>query len=404
MELRVDGATVSVPDGATVLAACDAAGRYVPRLCSYPGLGSPCELGVSCGLCVVRLDDAENRGPDRGSGPHPGSATVLACSSPARPGLEVTTQSPELRAARLARLAAVLSRHPHICLSCPDRDGCTREECTFGIPKEARCCSEFGRCELGKVVAHADPGVELPRRGVAAPRDSWEEGRIRWEPGLCVGCGRCVVVCSSSGAAGDALRLAWVEAAAPEGASAGGEAAGDAADSPGGAAPRSGGRWQAVPKAVSLRASGCTFCGQCVMVCPAGAVTAPGEAGARWLEGWRKRTGLALPVLPPGAWRLLTDAELATLPRGPGVFVLADNAGRIVRISGVADLSRGVAFAAAEPACREACRFLVEPAALFTQRESELLARFAQAHGHLPPGNDLGDDLFSDDLLDDDYE
>ena len=53
MDLRVDGLAVSVPEGATVLEACDAAGRYVPRLCSYPGLGCGGELGVSCGLCVV---------------------------------------------------------------------------------------------------------------------------------------------------------------------------------------------------------------------------------------------------------------------------------------------------------------------------------------------------------------
>jgi ferredoxin len=364
VELRVDGLSVIVPDGATVLEACDLAGRYVPRLCSYPGLGCSCELGVSCGLCVVQIE-----------GTGDGEARALACGTPAGPGMSVTTDSPELRAERRALLAPVLERHPHICLSCPNRDGCTREECTFGVVLEARCCDEFGRCEIGKLIGCVDAGVELPRRAVAVSRGFQEEGRIRWEPGLCVGCGRCVVVCNSSSAAGKALKL-----------------------------DRTGDRRLAAPKEDTLRASGCTFCGQCVMVCPTGAVTAPGELGARWLEGWRRRTGLALPVLPPEGWRPLTDDELAGAPSTPGVFLLADDAGQVVRIGGVADLARGIAAALAEPACRAASRFRLEPAQLFTQRESELLARFVQEKGHLPPGNDLGDDLFSDDLLDEDLE
>jgi NADH dehydrogenase/NADH:ubiquinone oxidoreductase subunit G len=383
VELLVDGLCVIVPDGATVLEACDLAGHYVPRLCSYPGLGCSCDLGVSCGLCAVVV----------GGGSDAGAARSLACTTPARPGMRVTTEGPELHAERLARLSAVLDRHPHICLTCPDRDGCTRLECTSGIPVEARCCDEFGRCEIGKLIAYGDAGVELPRRAVAVSREVREEGRIRWEPGLCVGCGRCVVVCSGSGAAGKALKLERVEESAADPVAVAG---------PAGGVP--GGRWCAAPKMDTLRASGCTFCGQCVMVCPSGAVTAPGEAGARWLEGWRRRTGLSLPVLPPQGWRALTDDELAAVTSGPGVFLLADDAGQVLRIGGVADLARGVAGALAEPTGRAASQFKVEPAELFTQRESELLARFAQEEGHLPPGNDLGDDLFADDLFDQDLE
>ena len=137
----------------------------------------------------------------------------------------------------------------------------------------------------------------------------------------------------------------------------------------------------AVPKKETLRASGCTFCGQCVLVCPTGAVTAPGEAGARWLEGWRKRTGLPGPVLPPDPWRPLGQAELATVPSAPGVFLLADDAGRVLRIGGVVDLSRGIALALGEPACAGATSFRIERAQLFTQRESELLAQLRPARG-----------------------
>jgi predicted molibdopterin-dependent oxidoreductase YjgC len=371
VELRVDGATVIAPEGATVLDACDLAGRYVPRLCAYPGLGC-CDEGERCGLCVVAVTEQENR------------STVLACSTAVQSGMLVATDDPALQAERLERLAGILNRHPHICLTCPDRDGCTREECTFGLPVEARCCDEFGRCEFGRLVAYIDPRGEVPRRAVIAEREAIGEGRIRREPGLCLECGRCVHVCNTSPEAGSALRMEWVSKSNPTG-----EATGAG----------SGRHRAAVPKDSTLRASGCTFCGQCVMVCPAGAFTAPGERGARWLEAKRRKTDLRPAVVPPEAWLTLAAGALADVPARAGVFILADDAGKIVRIGGVADLSLGIAKALDEQTRANVTCFRYEEALLYTQRESELLARHVLLEGRLPPGNDLGDDLFSDELF-----
>lgn len=384
MELRVDGESVTIGADATILDACDAAGRYVPRLCHYPGFaccatrcvgadataGSGAEdvaesvagreLGpwTECGLCAVRLADGSE---------------ALACATTAAPGMVITTDDPALRAARLERLAPIIARHPHSCLSCPDRDGCSRDECTYGIPPQARCCAELGRCELGKVVAFVDAGLVLPRRPVTVSRDAVTEGRIRREMGLCVGCGRCVRVCESAPEAGRALEMTI-------GADVNGVTA---------AAAR--------PKKDSLRASGCTFCGQCVLVCPAGALTAPGVTGARWLEGRRERSRLATSVLPPERRRPFTRDAVATAPDEAGVLQLLDRAGQVLRISGVADLRLALTEALADPASAETAFFQVDLDPLYTQRESELLARYAQEKGHLPPGNVVDDDLFADD-------
>jgi predicted molibdopterin-dependent oxidoreductase YjgC len=382
VELLVDGTVVRIAAGATILEACDAAGKYVPRLCHYPGLGCCSRVGtgserpgapvradpwVECGLCVVRLADG---------------STPLACLTTAVSSLEVATDDPDVLAVRRERLARILTRHPHICLSCPDRDGCARDECSYGVPLEARCCDEFGRCELGRLVRWVDPQSVIPRREVGVSRDSVVEGRIRREAGLCVGCGRCVRVCDESPHAGRALEMVAV-----------------IADSGGGPPTVHGGAASAAvaaPKKGTLRASECTFCGQCVMVCPAGALTAPGEAGARWLAGRREQSGLAEPVMPLEARLSFSARGLDAVPHAAGVFRLFDDRGEVVRISGVDDLRRGLAEALADPGSAAATVFEVELDPLFTQRESELLAQYVKGRGHLPPGNDLGDDLFDD--------
>ena len=324
---------------------------------------------MECGLCAVRVsgEAAEQVLEDE---------MVLACRTTIAPGMEVVTQDDQLAARRLRRLAEILEHHPHICLTCPQREGCTRDSCTFGYDPEATCCDMFGRCEIGLLYAYLDPRGTLPSVAAAVPREASIEGRIRREPGLCVGCGRCVVVCSRSDDAGDVLELA-----------------------PGGTAR---------PKGGSLRASGCTFCGMCVLVCPTGALTAPGDKGVVWLAERREGSGLAAPVLPPEPRLRVDPVTLSSLPQRPGVFRLMDEDGRVLLISGVPDLRRGLARALADlsgsSSLPSSARcFTAHESQLYTQLESEHLTAYAQEHGHLPPGNDPCDELF-DDLDDPDLD
>jgi ferredoxin len=435
----LDAVEVEAPAGMSLLEACDAIGAYVPRLCSYPGLSPACMVspGSECGLCLVRVtgstgprserlgSDSDRHGSDsdklgsdsdrhgaNSGGIVAGSGRIVhACVTAITAGLDVCTDDPELRTARVERLAVILAGHPTACLACPDRDGCTRDECSYGNPAESRCCAEFARCELARLAAFVDPAGTLSARvssvdalsavtssvggsspetlsaGTAPPgtlsaggrsagpaghwpRGASLEGRIRREPRLCVRCGRCIVVCETLPEAGRVLVLE------------------ECGEGPAGA------RKVAAPRKGTLRRSGCTFCGRCVMVCPTGALTAPSEKGARWLADRREQSGLRSAILPPARREPVEPAALARVPTGPGVFQLMDAEGRVLQISGVADLRQGVARALAEPSGKSASSFVVELDLLYTQRESELLALYAQEHGELPPGNDLGDDLF----------
>jgi predicted molibdopterin-dependent oxidoreductase YjgC len=363
--VRVDGRDAVVAEGSSLLEACDAAGRYVPRLCHHPAVpwvasadAAGARSGDRCGLCLVRLGDG---------------SVVQACSTSVFDGAVVHTDDPELHRLRSERLAVLLSRHPHICLSCPDREGCTRDTCTQGVPVEARCCDQLGSCELGLVVSAVDPQLQLPRRAMAVSRAATTEGLISREPGLCVACGRCVAICSSAPQAGKALDM---DSAAPA--------------------------KVARPKEGTLRASGCTFCGLCVLVCPTGALTAPGAKGAKWLSARNETYQLPRQVLPTESQRFRLAEALTVLPAEPGVFTLFDEAQGVMQITGVADLRHGVAAAFQSPAAAAWVSFEVEP--LYTQRETELLARHVREHGQLPPGNDLDDGLFDDDTLQDDMD
>lgn len=386
IQIVVDGVPVPAREGATILDACDEAGLYIPRLCAYPGLecctGSGLG-GTECGLCVVEVVRESGPGPARPEGAQgdvPTDASrpesMLACRTRVAAGMRIRTAGDDLVGARRERLAAVVRGHPLVCLTCPDRDGCARTSCTFGHPSEARCCDELGHCELGKLILYLDAQAGSTCLGGGSEasvsegisREATLEGRIRREPGLCVGCGRCVVVCWHTQQGGHALGLG------PDG--------------------------RVRPSRGTLRASGCTFCGHCVIVCPTGALTAPGEAGAAWLVGRRERSGLATRVLPPEPWLRIEPGVLALVPEEPGVFRLLDQRGTVLIIAGVADLRRGLRLALEEPSASTAAFFTVQPDPLYTQRESELLTAYAQEHGHLPAGNDMGDELFDDDLDD----
>ena len=153
---------------------------------------------------------------------------------------------------------------------------------------------------------------------------------------------------------------------------------------------------RAHPKRETLRDSGCTFCGLCVLVCPTGALTAP---GAKARAGWRhaeRSTGWHEQALPP------EDAELQGLGRPGrgalrgGVLTLLDATGQVLRIAGVADLQRGLKLALAEPLGAGVVFQVRDAAVLHATRDRAAGPVFSGARGS-PLGNDLGDDLFADD-------
>jgi len=231
VSLAIDGATVTAPAGVSLLSAAHHAGIYIPALCAHPDLPPSCARGDAsgCNLCLVEIDG------------YPGSRT--ACSIVVGGGMKVTTATPAIAKQRQAMLARILGSHPHVCLTCPQRDGCSRTTCSFGNPVEQRCCDIFNSCELRKVSDYIGiPNTTPPYRHAALPVIKDEPFYDR-DYNLCIDCRRCLVACNEVRGVGcleikETEGRKWVGTIAP-----------------------------------TLVESGCKFCSACVTVCPTGALT-----------------------------------------------------------------------------------------------------------------------------------
>ncbi len=156
VHLTIDGTAVTVPEGTTIMEACEALGIRIPRLCYHPNLS----LMGSCRVCIVEVKDM--------------GFYMTSCSQKVWEGMEVQTNSPEIRQARRDIVELLLDNHPQDCQTC-ERDGnCELQNLAYSLGVRARHFE-------GKRKRFA---MDLSSHSVV--RDSEK----------CVLCGRCVRVCA----------------------------------------------------------------------------------------------------------------------------------------------------------------------------------------------------------------
>lgn len=231
VEISIDGKTISAPLGSSVLSAATVASIYIPALCAHPDLPPSCQHGGSDGAC--RLCAVEVAGT-------PGLQN--SCSLPVEAGQVITSTTPEIQRLRQDSISKTLGTHPHVCLTCPQRDGCSRTTCSYGNPVETRCCSIFNSCELRKVADYVGiPNTTPPYKPVRLPVVLDEPFYDR-DYNLCIDCRRCLVACN------DVRGVGCLEI------------------------KETNGRKWVGTIALTLIESGCKFCSACVEVCPTGAL------------------------------------------------------------------------------------------------------------------------------------
>ena len=199
INVKINGISVSVPKGSTVLDAARKAGIEIPTLCFMKEKN---EIGA-CRICVVEVNEGR------------GFRIVTACVYPATDGMEVLTNTEKVQKARKTTLELILSTHEKKCLSCARSTNCELQKLCrdYGVDENA-----FGgfkpEYELDLSTPHLvrdNNKCILCRRCVAACNEQYV-GVIGannrgidtnigtpFEVGLanvpCISCGQCTVVC-----------------------------------------------------------------------------------------------------------------------------------------------------------------------------------------------------------------
>ncbi|HEY9578261.1 MAG TPA: NADH-quinone oxidoreductase subunit NuoG [Rhizorhapis sp.] len=117
-KLTVDGVELEVPAGATVLQACELAGKEIPRFCYHERLS----IAGNCRMCLVEVKP----GP-----PKP----QASCALPAADGQEIRTDSPMVKKAREGVMEFLLINHPLDCPICDQGGECDLQDQSIAYGK-----------------------------------------------------------------------------------------------------------------------------------------------------------------------------------------------------------------------------------------------------------------------------
>ncbi|MBO5782563.1 MAG: iron hydrogenase small subunit [Clostridia bacterium] len=155
VNLKINGISVSVEEGSTILQAAKLAGVEIPTLCYLSGVAH----SGSCRMCVVEATGARG--------------LVAACEYPVNEGMEVWTNTEKCRKSRKTTLELLLSTHKKKCLTC-DRSGA---------------------CELQRLALEYGADAErFETKLSGAPLDDTSAFLVR-DNDKCINCRRCVAAC-----------------------------------------------------------------------------------------------------------------------------------------------------------------------------------------------------------------
>ena len=152
-KVTVDGIELEVPQGATVLQACELAGKEIPRFCYHERLS----IAGNCRMCLVEVAP----GP-----PKP----QASCALPAAEGQMIRTDSEMVRKAREGVMEFLLINHP---LDCP-------------------ICDQGGECDLQDQAMAYGRGASRYDENKRAVTEKYMGPLIKTTMTRCIHCTRCV--------------------------------------------------------------------------------------------------------------------------------------------------------------------------------------------------------------------
>jgi NADH-quinone oxidoreductase subunit G len=152
-KVTVDGLELEVPAGATVLQACEMAGKEIPRFCYHERLS----IAGNCRMCLVEVAP----GP-----PKP----QASCALPATEGQIIRTDTPMVKKAREGVMEFLLINHP---LDCP-------------------ICDQGGECDLQDQSVAYGRGASRFEENKRAVTEKYMGPLVKTAMTRCIQCTRCV--------------------------------------------------------------------------------------------------------------------------------------------------------------------------------------------------------------------
>ena len=175
VDVTIDGETVRVPEGATLLDACRKQGIDTPTLCYLENL-TPVNV---CRVCVVEVEGSRTLAP--------------ACSRKAEPGMTVQTDSERVRTSRKMVLE-FLASSVDMTLAAPEVRGWMErygaDPGRYGEPAPAHAAGERDAARPGEHQATGGAAADTVAQPVKYDNDSYVRDYSR-----CVLCYKCVEAC-----------------------------------------------------------------------------------------------------------------------------------------------------------------------------------------------------------------
>ncbi len=215
--VKIDGKECQAKDGEYILNVARANDIFIPAICYL----TRCSPTLACRLCLVES----------------GGKQVYACNAKVKEGMEVNTLTENIEVERRAIMEVYDVNHPLQC----------------GV------CDQSGECELQNYTLYM--GVDKQNYAVKdVLRDTKNWGVMSYDPGLCIVCEKCVTVCkdmigsnalSTTARGSEALDKSYKDNMPKDAYS----------------------MWNKLNKnLISFEEDKCIDCGECIAVCPVGAL------------------------------------------------------------------------------------------------------------------------------------
>jgi formate dehydrogenase major subunit len=167
--LTIDGQTVTVPEGTSIMRAAMEAGTQIPKLCATDMV----DAFGSCRMCLIEIEGR--------------AGTPASCTTPAMAGLVVHTQTDRLKKLRKGVMELYISDHPLDCLTCAANGDCELQDMAGAVGlRDVR----YGYQGENHVFAESNGAANA----AWMPKDE-SNPYFTYDPSKCIVCSRCVRAC-----------------------------------------------------------------------------------------------------------------------------------------------------------------------------------------------------------------